>query len=149
MSALSDRAYFMKKIWDLRQSQAFVFSETKLLIVSKVLGAAEEQLTLFSRVKDCFVSSNTNCFVSFRQLPIVSFRFVSSITNCFVSFRFVEYHKPFNVGPTVRSAIPCGETTLLLGPTNAIWTVRVFDKVLSPNRHLYIKKTTCFSITLQ
>ena len=34
--------------------------------MSKVLGAAEEQLPLFSRVKDCFVSSNTNCFVSFR-----------------------------------------------------------------------------------
>ena len=26
-------------------------------------------------------------------------------------------------------------------PTNAIWTVRVFDKVLSPNRHLYAKKS--------
>ena len=42
-----------------------------------------------------------------------------------------------------------GETTLFLGPTNAIWTVRVFDKVLSPNRHLYAQNTTCFSITLQ
>ena len=40
-------------------------------------------------------------------------------------------------------------SALLLGPTNAIWTVRVFDKVLPPNLQLYAKKTTHFSITLQ
>ena len=38
-------------------------------------------------------------FVSFRRILIVSLRFVSSNTDCFVSFRFVsfrfvEYHKP-------------------------------------------------------
>ena len=60
--------------------------------MSKVLGAAEEQLPLFWGSK----------IVLFRQIPIVSFRFILSITNCFllfrrlpiVSFRFVEYHKP-------------------------------------------------------
>ena len=62
--------------------------------MSKVLGAAEEQLPLFWGVKDCFVSSNTNCFVSFHFVNYQLFRFVSSITNCFISFRFVEYHKP-------------------------------------------------------
>ena len=69
--------------------------------MSKVLGAAEEQLPLFWGVKDCFVLSNTNCFVSFRFVNYQLFRFVSLITNCFVSSNtisqksYIAYIKEF------------------------------------------------------
>ena len=39
-----------------------------------------------------------------------------------------------SVSQIAQTTIPCGETTLFLGPTNAIWTVPVSYKVLSPNR---------------
>ena len=59
--------------------------------MSEVLGAAEEQLPLFSKVKDCFVSSNTNCFVPFRVVDYQLFRFVSFRRLPIVSFRFFSF----------------------------------------------------------
>ena len=61
--------------------------------MSKVLGAAEEQLPLFWGVKDYFVSSNTNCFVSFRFVNYQLFRFVSS--NTISQKSYIAYIKEF------------------------------------------------------